>query len=175
VLATDVLGIALHEQVRARSIIAGLGPCPVVLSRATTLLGSFTVDTRTGRGAIRISRYILDPEQVRDTARHELAHQAAYELHGHLGHGPLWQTWARYLGCLPVSCSQTGIDPDIADARQRYMITCRACGWTTTRQRRSRLVRQPRRYACGRCAGSLLVEPIVASSRIIRPLPSPGS
>lgn len=153
--AAEILAIAMQEQVRARAIVAGLGPCAISLSRATTLLGTYTVDVRTGLGSIRISRHLVDPERVVDTARHELAHQAAYELHRHLGHGPLWQMWARYLGCAPVSCEGAGIDPDVAGRAQRYALTCARCGWRITRQKRSRLVRHPRRYACGRCRGPL--------------------
>lgn len=152
-----LLELARAEQARALGIVAGLQPCPIVLSRATTLLGSFSVDMRTKQGTIRISRYLTDSEQARDTIRHELAHQAAHDLHGHLGHGPAWRMWARYIGCVPKACSAAGVDPDVTARRQRYVVGCGRCGWRTTRQRRSTIVRQPRRYACARCNGPLSV------------------
>jgi hypothetical protein len=155
--AADILRLADSEQERACAIIAGLTPCPITLSRATTQLGSFTVDVRTGLVVIRVSRYLRDEAQVRDTVRHELAHHAAHQLHRHVGHGPIWRMWARYLGCEPVSCSGPGIDPEVARRRERYAITCGLCGWTVMRQRRSRLVDHPRRYRCRRCSGPLEV------------------
>lgn len=152
----DILALAREEQSRAREIIVGLPPCPIALSRATTLLGSFSVGAE--GPVIRISRYLVDEEQVRDTARHELAHLAAHALNGHVGHGPHWQTWARYLGCVPLPCTPVGVDPEVVRRRERYVVMCRRCGWTTTRQRRSRLVRYPRFYACAHCRGPLTVD-----------------
>lgn len=160
--APDVLSLALQEQERARAIVAGLGPCPVLLSRATTQLGAFRVDRRTGAIEIRVSRHLRDEGQVRDTIRHELAHQAAWERYEHIGHGPLWKTFASYLGCAPVSCAALGVDPTVVESRQRWAVSCRRCGWETTRQRRSKLVAKPRRFACARCRGPLRVAPLVA-------------
>src|SRR5688500_63852 len=153
--ASDILAVALAEQERALSVVAGLSRAPVLLSRATTRLGSYTWDPVTGERVIRVSRHLTSIELARDTARHELAHQAAHELHGHIGHGPPWQMWARYLGCEPKACSPGGIDPSAVKAR--FAVVCRACGWFVTRQTRSKLVRQVRRYACGSCGGPLAV------------------
>ena len=110
---------------------------------------------------IRISRYIADEAQVRETARHELAHQAAWQRYEHLGHGPLWQTFALYLGCAPTSCGGRGLDEDVVRARLRYVVTCIECGLVTLRQKRSKLVRSPWRYACARCSGKLQVSELV--------------
>ena len=156
--AADVLTIALEEQSRARQIVAGLGPCPIKISRATTLFGSFSVDPVTNEMEIRISRHIVRPDDVRETARHEFAHQAAWERYREIGHGPLWQTLATYLDCEPKSCTADLIDPTIALERQRYVITCDRCGWTISRQRRSKVVARISRYGCARCRGPLRVE-----------------
>ena len=155
--AIDVLTLAITEQERARAMVAGLDECPIHLSRATTELGSFLVDERTGETEIRISRHITDETQVRETARHEFAHQAAWERYRYLGHGPLWQTLAVYLGCEPVACGKHGLDPEIVRARQRFVVTCNGCGLSVTRQRRSKLIRAPWRFSCARCAGRLTV------------------
>jgi hypothetical protein len=153
----DIHAIAIEEQARARAIVAGLRHCPIVLSRATTELGAFSIDRTSGATQIRISRRIDDEAQVRETLRHELAHQAAWERYHDLSHGPLWQTMATYLGCEPVACSRYDI-PKI----HRYEITCASCGWTTRRQKRSKLVDRPWRYACAHCGGRLSVGEIAA-------------
>lgn len=160
VTPTDILAIALAEQERARSIIDGLGPCPVKLSRATTLFGSFLVDQSDGSIEIRISKHIVDGAHVRETARHELAHQAAWERYRDMGHGPLWQTLASYLGCRPASCTEDALDPVAMLRYQRYVITCTRCGWSISRQRRSKLVTRTNRYGCARCRGPLRVEEV---------------
>lgn len=157
---SEILTVALQEQARARSIVAGLGPCPIKLSRATTLFGSFLVDQLDGSTEIRISKHIIDAEHVRETARHELAHQAAWERYRDMGHGPLWQTLASYLGCQPSSCTDDALDPVAMLRYQRYVITCQRCGWTISRQRRSKLVTKTSRYGCARCRGPLRCEEV---------------
>ena len=156
----DILQVAVDEQVRARSIIADLGPCPIVLSRMTTSFGVFSVEPSSGDMEIRISRHIATIEQVRETARHELAHQAAWERFGDVGHGAYWQTFASYLGCEPTACSREPMFTDAA-AIAKYTITCALCGWATIRQRRSKLVKSPWRFGCGRCGGKLIVAALV--------------
>jgi predicted SprT family Zn-dependent metalloprotease len=152
---SQILGLALAEQSRALAIVAGLRRCPVVLSHARITLGAFTVDRHSGATEIRISRHLTDPEQVKETARHEFAHQAAWERYAHFGHGPLWQTFASYLGCEPVRCAR--VDPS-EPLEARYAITCRRCGWTTTRVKRSKLVTRSSRYRCSSCGGRLRVD-----------------
>jgi predicted SprT family Zn-dependent metalloprotease len=160
VTPSDILAICLEEQDRARSIVAGLGPCPITLSRATTLFGSFLVDMKDGSFEIRISKHITDDAHVRETARHELAHQAAWERYNDMGHGPLWQNLATYLGCQPVSCTEDALDPVAMMRYQRYVITCERCGWSIGRQRRSKLVTKTWRYGCARCRGPLRVDEV---------------
>jgi hypothetical protein len=155
----DIHAIAIEEQARAQAIVAGLRHCSIVLSRATTELGAFTVERATGATQIRISRRIDDEAQIRETLRHELAHQAAWERYRDLTHGPFWQTMASYLGCEPVPCSQYDI-PKL----HRYEITCASCGWTTHRQKRSKLVDKPWRFACARCGGRLAVAELAAAT-----------
>jgi len=154
VTPADILEIALSEQDRARGIVAGLGACPVHLSHARVTLGAFVVDKDTGATEIRISRHLAEADQVRETARHELAHQAAWERYRHFGHGGLWQTFASYIGCAPVRCAQFAAD---RDAAAKYAITCTRCSWATTRLKRSKLVRAPWRYACASCGSKLRV------------------
>jgi predicted SprT family Zn-dependent metalloprotease len=155
VTSSDVLALALEEQLRARAIVAGLGDCLVVLSNARSTLGSFSVDRHNGSTEIRISRHLADVEQVRETARHELAHQVAWERYQDLGHGAFWQTMASYLGCEPVACVR--VDRASVATHDRYAITCKSCGWSTTRARRSKLVTKPWRFGCAECGAALRV------------------
>jgi predicted SprT family Zn-dependent metalloprotease len=159
----EVLAIAFEEQARARAIVAGLGECSIRVSRSTTELGSILVDRHGGPVEIRVSRHLRDEDQVRETARHELAHQAAWERYRDLGHGALWQTLAAYLGCEPVPCSVEGIDPEVMRKRQRYIVTCAVCGWGVTRQKRSKLIDKPWRFSCAHCGGKLTVAMNAAS------------
>lgn len=156
---SEIHAIAIEEQKRARSIVAGLRHCQIVLSRTTTELGSFSVERATGAIQIRVSRHIDDEAQIRETIRHEFAHQAAWERYRDLTHGPFWQTMAAYLGCEPTPCSQYDI-PKL----HRYEISCASCGWTTRRQKRSKLVDKPWRFACARCGGALSVATLAAAS-----------
>jgi predicted SprT family Zn-dependent metalloprotease len=151
----DILAIAHEEQARARAIVAKLGPCPIVLSRATTVLGSFNVDPHSGEMEIRLSKHLPDEAQIRETMRHELAHQAAWERYREIGHGGYWKTMANYLGCEPVACTRGALD--VAVQREKYEIACLTCGWATRRQRRSKLIDRPWRFACARCGGKLVV------------------
>jgi predicted SprT family Zn-dependent metalloprotease len=157
--AMDVLAVALAEQGRARAIIADLGPCRIVLSRMTTSFGVFSVEPESGDMEIRISKHISTVEQVRETARHELAHQAAWERYADVGHGAYWQTFASYLGCEPIACARVPMFSDVAIVA-RYRVTCSACGWAVVRQRRSKLVAKPWRFGCARCGGKLVVASI---------------
>jgi predicted SprT family Zn-dependent metalloprotease len=162
--AIDIMAVALAEQERAQAIIGGLDPCPIRLSRATTQLGSFSVDERSGDCEISVSRHLTDEAHVRETARHELAHHAAWQRYRYLGHGPLWQTLAVYLGCEPAPCAKDAFDPDIVRARERFVVMCKGCGLSVTRQRRSKLVKAPWRFSCARCAGRLSVVVLAAPS-----------
>jgi predicted SprT family Zn-dependent metalloprotease len=154
---SEILAVLSQEQDRARSRIADLGHCSVRLSRATTEFGAFLVDRRSGAMEIRISKHIADEAILRETARHELAHQASYERYGYLGHGALWQNLATYLGCQPVACTNYSVNDEVLAQRQRYEVRCDRCGWSTTRQRRSKLIARPWRFACARCSGALRV------------------
>lgn len=44
--------------------------------------------------------------ELLDTLLHEMAHVEAYLVHGHRGHGGIWRTVARRVGCEPRACSR---------------------------------------------------------------------
>lgn len=46
---------------------------------------------------------------LEETMLHEMAHAEAWLVHGHRGHGPIWRTIARRVGCEPRACSRVRI------------------------------------------------------------------
>ena len=44
-----------------------------------------------------------------DTMLHEMAHVAAFLVHGERGHGRTWRAWAERAGCTPRACARHGI------------------------------------------------------------------
>ncbi|MFC7009873.1 SprT family zinc-dependent metalloprotease [Halalkalicoccus salilacus] len=88
-------------------------------------------------------------KQFARVVRHELIHAWQYVEHGKAGHGPTFRQW---------------IDPLETDrhceryADPKYWVVCRACESREPRYRRSKVVKQPDRYSCGRCGGDLVIE-----------------
>lgn len=90
---------------------------PVRLSnRMSSRLGHVTYG-RTPAGArtceeiaLNVDLMLAGNEPVmRDTLVHEMAHAEAWLQHGHRGHGRIWQTVARRVGCEPRACTDVRI------------------------------------------------------------------
>jgi predicted SprT family Zn-dependent metalloprotease len=82
-----------------------------------------------------------EPEQVRETILHEIAHALAGEK---AGHGPLWKAFCQRVGCQPVRCDRG----EALMPKGRWMARCGTCGKEYWRHRR------PARrasYWCRRC------------------------
>ena len=95
-----------------------LNPVRVELCTAKRRLG---VNYPTRR-LIKISSYILGHPQVEDTIRHEVAHQIAYDKHGHgVGHDYRWKALARTLGASPTACASSS---DLPTPPTRWNFTC---------------------------------------------------
>lgn len=45
-----------------------------------------------------------DPADLEETVLHEMAHAEAWLVHGHAGHGRIWRSIARRVGCIPRAC-----------------------------------------------------------------------
>jgi predicted SprT family Zn-dependent metalloprotease len=94
-----------------------------------------------GKRQISLSRHLVqlnDETQVRETILHEIAHALAPRG---AGHGPIWKSLARSIGCTGQRC----YGDDVRRPRPKYKATCPACKRVIYRHRRTVI-------ACGRCA-----------------------
>lgn len=110
------------------------------VTRAVRTLGT----CRYGPRIIGMSRFLIQMnplEETRDTLLHELAHALVGPQHGH---GPLWRSVARYLGCRPERLA----GPGVVMPAGRWVAACGACGRTFRRHRR---LRRDREWWCLRC------------------------
>ena len=98
-------------------------------------------------------------EKFARTVRHELIHAYQYHEYGEADHGPTFRRWVKPLET-DRHCEQY--------AEPKYWIVCEACDVRDPRYRRSKVVKQPDRYSCGRCEGPLCIENAL-SRRISRP------
>ncbi|MFC6717129.1 SprT-like domain-containing protein [Natrialbaceae archaeon GCM10025810] len=92
-----------------------------------------------------------DWETFAGVVRHELVHAWEYQRFDESGHGPRFREQAARLDA-PRHC-QSFADP-------RYVLRCLEsdCEWRATRHRASEPVKNPGRYRCGECGGSIEVE-----------------
>ena len=88
-------------------------------------------------------------EETAATIRHELAHVHLLNEAGDPGHGPAFERLAEQLET-HVHCERF--------ATPKYWVRCTDCSNRLGRYRKSKLVKQPGRYRCGDCGGSLVVE-----------------
>jgi predicted SprT family Zn-dependent metalloprotease len=105
-----------------------------------------------GRKLITLSRPLTllnDPEQVRDTVLHEIAH--ALTPGG--GHGARWKARCLEIGARPARCYTDQAVRSPARSPARYRLGCRTCGWWVERRRVT-----GRRYICTRCNARLALE-----------------
>lgn len=83
------------------------------------------------------------------TVRHELIHVHLLAEDGDASHGEAFRRLAEELDT-HVHCERFA-DP-------AWWVTCVDCGARLARYRRSKLVEEPERYACGDCGGAFRVE-----------------
>lgn len=98
---------------------------------------------------ITLSRHLMaiwEPERVRTTILHEIAHGLNARRNNETGHGPRWRSIARGLG-IPGERCYSADAPSVAAPWYRL---CRACGTAQGLHRRSR---STSRYSCSKCSG----------------------
>jgi predicted SprT family Zn-dependent metalloprotease len=116
----------------------GLRRWNFTFDRATRRFGC----CRFGPRSISLSRHLTqlnDPEAVRQTILHEIAHALAGPR---AGHGPKWRKIALSIGATPRRCYDGGVN----QPPPRYVATCHHCSGAYHRMRRP----VDRRY-CGIC------------------------
>lgn len=100
---------------------------------------------------IKLSRHACENnswDDIKGTLRHELAHLIAYREFGETGENGF--NFRRLLREFDA--------PHRADGPAReakYLLKCQECGSEVPRQRKSKTVKYPHRYSCGKCGGNL--------------------
>ena len=88
-------------------------------------------------------------EQFSRVVRHELIHAWQYHEYGEADHGPSFRQWIEPLET-DRHCERYS-DP-------KYWVICEKCESRDPRYRRSKVVKQPEKYSCGRCSGEISIE-----------------
>lgn len=140
---------------KSARLIARLAELPVERSRATRRLGSYV--TRNGRPACIRLQFALEPENLKQTLLHEIAHacdhlSARFAMRYRRAHGPSWQAWAKALGTSTESCGRSDALDRLHQQRQKLVAVCQNCG---AEFRRVRRLNQGRKYFHTTCGGPL--------------------
>ncbi len=101
----------------------------------------------------------VDEQALKDTIVHELLHTVP----GCLDHKGKWKMYAELVNRrLPqytikrtASREEKGIMVDRVEPVYRYVLQCSNCGTEFSRERKSKLVKNPEKFRCGRCHGRL--------------------
>ncbi|KYH24198.1 protein SprT-like protein [Halalkalicoccus paucihalophilus] len=88
-------------------------------------------------------------EQFSRVVRHELIHAWQYHECGEADHGSTFTQWVEPLET-DRHCERYA-DPN-------YWIICEECESRDPRYRRSKVVKRPEQYSCGRCGGEISIE-----------------
>jgi predicted SprT family Zn-dependent metalloprotease len=115
------------------------------LNRQKRTLGLCRYGTKT----IELSIYLVDrndPEVVRETILHEIAHALVGPGHGH---DRVWKAKAIEIGARPERCGQADMPAG------RWRADCPGCGQTFSRYRKPRQMRGWSCLACGPRQGAL--------------------
>ncbi len=88
-------------------------------------------------------------EQFSRVVRHELIHAWQYHEYSKADHGSTFKQWVEPLET-DRHCEQY--------AEPNYWVICEECGSRDPRYRRSKVVKQPEKYSCGRCGGAISIE-----------------
>ena len=123
-----------------------------VSHRAKRRAGACRYDANSGEVTIRLTWAAYEAfgwEEFTGVIRHELVHAYEFQTRGESGHGPRFRALAKSVDA-PRRCQRF--------SPPAYWVTCRDCGERLARYRRSKLVKQPDRYRCGSCGGTLSVE-----------------
>lgn len=91
-------------------------------------------------------------ESTKETIRHELIHVEQFHETDTAGHGRWFRRKADMMDC-SVRCDARATDVDY-----KYLLICQRCGQEYRRQRKSKTIKHPDRYNCGKCNGDLSVK-----------------
>jgi SprT-like protein len=88
-------------------------------------------------------------EQFSRVVRHELIHAWQYHEYSEADHGATFKQWVKPLET-DRHCKRY--------AEPKYWVICEECGSRDPRYRRSKVVKQPKKYSCGRCGSAISIE-----------------
>ena len=139
----------------ASTLLARLEQLPVKRSHAVQRLGSYVA--KGGEAlAIRL-QFAQEPEQLRHTFLHELAHACDHLSHQsgrsyRQAHGPGWQEWMAAFGLPAERIGRSEALATLRDQRLKVVAVCRRCGAEVKRLRR---FDRRKRYLHTECGGKL--------------------
>ena len=155
----NVIRTVIHDRLLphdADSLIVQLSQLPIKRSHAVQRLGSYVA--RGGEPqAIRL-QFVQEPEQLRTTFLHELAH-ACDHLTNQSGrpyrqaHGVGWRQWMIDFGLPAESRGNSEALTALREQRLKVVAVCRRCGVEIKRLRR---FDRRRRYLHSECGGKLM-------------------
>lgn len=79
--------------------------------------------TKTIYLSIPLTKAVINPDSVKNTILHEIAHALVGSGYGH---GYVWQRKAREIGCDGQRCNSH--EKDETQVRYKYLATCPSCG-----------------------------------------------
>ncbi|WP_303722986.1 SprT-like domain-containing protein [Malonomonas rubra] len=140
---------------KSRRLIDRLATLPIQRSRATRRLGSYV--TRNGRPFCIRLQFAQEPENLKQTLLHEIAHacdhfSTRFAIRFRRAHGPSWQAWAKALGTSVKSCGRSEALDQLHRQRLKLVAVCQNCGAEFHRVRR---LNQGRKYVHPSCGGPL--------------------
>lgn len=91
-------------------------------------------------------RNLDQPEEIKDTVLHELAHALDFEDRGTSDHSAKWKAWARKVGAKPTRCYSSA---QIKGPEKKYFYYCPSCGTAIGRLRR---VNRSTLCSCNKCS-----------------------
>lgn len=88
-------------------------------------------------------------EQFARVVRHELIHAWQYHEYSEADHGPTFRQWVEPLET-DRHCERY--------TEPKYWVVCEECESRDPRYQRSKVVKRPEQYSCGRCGGDISIE-----------------
>jgi len=109
---------------------------------------------------IQINELLLVKDKGHE-AMTTVLHEMLHTVKGCFNHGPKWKELAdlvnknyHYNIKRTTSCDEKGIKED--DFRKvRYILECQGCGYKIKRTKKSKIIKNPEHYLCGKCRGKL--------------------
>ena len=148
-ICENIRSFAGRKSARLIDLLAEL---PIERSHATRRLGSYV--TRNGRPVCIRLQFAQEPENLKQTLLHELAHACDHLSVRFAGryrraHGPSWQAWAEALGTSAKSCGRSQALDQLHRQRQKLVAVCQNCGAEFHRVRRLNQGRKYYHTTCG--------------------------